>query len=287
MSPPPESLKGIPITDHHVHLRLGGQMDRALGEFARQGGRRLLLVHTPYDDLQAARVGDFRPGFERTLQLGQQAQAVGPVEIRVALGPYPVELLSLATRWGLARAIELMEAGFDAAAREVEEGRAIAIGEVGRPHFPVEKALWDASNDLIRYGMRVAKAADCPIILHTEEAPSVLQELAQMADEVGLPRGRVVKHYAGPWVSEAEALGVWPSVLARRDWCEAAARSGTRFLLETDYLDDEARPGAVLGPGTVPRRSAALLAAGLLSRDDLYTIHATNVEALYGDRFSA
>lgn len=51
--------------------------------------------------------------------------------------------------------------------------------------------------------------------------------------------------------------------------------------METDYLDDLSRPGAVLGPKTVPRRTRKLLNAGLISEDDAYRIHVENVERLY------
>ena len=37
----------------------------------------------------------------------------------------------------------------------------------------------------------------------------------------------------------------------------------TGFFLETDYMDDPRRPGAVLGPKTVPKRTQQLLAAGV------------------------
>lgn len=52
--------------------------------------------------------------------------------------------------------------------------------------------------------------------------------------------------------------------------------------METDYLDMKSRPGAVLGPKTVPRRTKALLQNGILSEEDAYKIHRDNVEKVYG-----
>lgn len=52
--------------------------------------------------------------------------------------------------------------------------------------------------------------------------------------------------------------------------------------METDYLDDLSRPGAVLGPKTVPRRTRKLFNAGLISEDDVHRIHVENVERVYG-----
>ncbi|MFQ5800688.1 MAG: TatD family hydrolase, partial [Candidatus Hydrothermarchaeales archaeon] len=55
-----------------------------------------------------------------------------------------------------------------------------------------------------------------------------------------------------------------------------------RFLLESDYIDDRRRPGAVLGPKTVPKTTLKLIEEGLLSSEDAARIHQDNVERVYG-----
>jgi TatD-related deoxyribonuclease len=50
--------------------------------------------------------------------------------------------------------------------------------------------------------------------------------------------------------------------MSERDRLERAAERGRPFLMETDFVDDPDRPGAVLGPKTVPRRVRWLLEAG-------------------------
>jgi Predicted metal-dependent hydrolase (urease superfamily) len=52
--------------------------------------------------------------------------------------------------------------------------------------------------------------------------------------------------------------------------------------METDYLDDLTRPGAVMGPRTVPRRTRKLINSGLITEEDAYQIHVERVEKLYG-----
>ena len=52
-------------------------------------------------------------------------------------------------------------------------------------------------------------------------------------------------------------------------------------MLETDYMDDPRRPGAVLGPKTVPKRTRQLLAAGL-DEDILYNCHRDLPDRIYG-----
>jgi TatD-related deoxyribonuclease len=57
------------------------------------------------------------------------------------------------------------------------------------------------------------------------------------------------------------------------------------FFLETDYMDDLRRPGAVLGPKTVPKRTKQLLDAGL-DEKYLWKAHQELAEELYGPSIS-
>ena len=52
----------------------------------------------------------------------------------------------------------------------VLEEKAVAIGEVGRPHYPVSPEELDVHNRLIHYAMELSKDAGCPVQLHTESA---------------------------------------------------------------------------------------------------------------------
>lgn len=283
MSDPGQLLEGIPITDDHLHFRPDGRMADAIREFRRLGGRRLVVVHSPYDDLMAARIGSFGPGYERTLSLAARAREEGVV-VMVALGPHPAELVQLVHHRGLEEAADMVRRGLELAQSHVLEGRAMAIGEIGRPHFPVEEDVWRGANELMAYGMELAREAGCAVILHTEEAsPGLFQELASIADGAGIPRHRIVKHYSGPLVRREENHGIYPSVIAKGDNIRRAAEKGLRFLMETDYLDDPRRPGAVLGLGTVPRRCASLLRDGVLCREDLHRIHDDNLREAYGE----
>ena len=53
-------------------------------------------------------------------------------------------------------------------------------------------------------------------------------------------------------------------------------------MMETDYIDDPRRPGAVLGPKTVPRRTHELLDNNILTEDEISIIHQENPEKTYG-----
>ena len=52
--------------------------------------------------------------------------------------------------------------------------------------------------------------------------------------------------------------------------------------MESDYMDENSRPGAVVGPKSVPRHTNQLLAAGIITEDDCHRIHGETVEKVYG-----
>ena len=282
----PSIPAGLPILDNHMHLQASGRHVDAALEFKRAGGTRIIISHMPYDDTPITRSFDFREGYERTVAMAAKVGAEAGVRCQCTLGPYPVEMIEMMEKVPLDEAKNLMMRGMELAAEYVAEGRALAIGEVGRPHFPVERPILDASNEILAYAMTLAKGEGCAVVVHCESAtPAVWAELAAMADKAGLPRHRVVKHFAPPHVGEALNLGLTPSVLASGKNAQDAARLGRDFLLETDYMDDPRRPGAGLGPATVPRRTKMLLEKGLLDEEGVRWIHDGLPRKIYGKGF--
>jgi TatD-related deoxyribonuclease len=140
-----------------------------------------------------------------------------------------------------------------------------------------------ASNEILSHGMRLCKEAGCAIVIHSESAtPDTLADLARMADRVGLDRGKVVKHFCAPLVTAEENHGVMPSVLASKSAFAEAMGKGHRFLLETDFMDDPTRPGAVLGISTVPKRIKTLMTGEPGLQEMAWKISKDNPEQVYG-----
>ena len=271
----------FPVLDNHVHLQPNGRNVEAVKDFLKAGGTHLIVSHMPYHETPVRSVDDFRKAYDITLRMTELARSAGAVAY-CTLGPYPVQLLELTETMPLDDAVEVMKGGMDLAARLVRERKAVALGEIGRPHFPVSEEIMAASNDILSYGMILAKECSCPVVIHAESAtPASMENLAQMADKVGLPREKVVKHYCGPLVTPEENHDVFPSVLATRDMVQEALSKGDRFLLETDFMDDLSRPGAVLAITTVPKRMRQLVEKGC-NADVLWKVNKTNPERVYG-----
>ncbi len=249
-----------PILDNHLHLdRERGKGIAAVEEFVAAGGTHLVVINKPSWSygVNVTDPADFEVGYGETMSIVDDATEVLPGMAWAALGVHPALISRLVDDRGFTpqEAASLMSGGIDRAAQHVVEGTALAL-KSGRPHYDVSEELWDASNDVLRHALERAAAIDCAVQLHTEQTTD-LREITEWAAAVGLPAQRVVKHYAGDRLE-----GPVPSVIARPDPIEAMVNRGVPFLMETDYLDDPDRPGAVLGPKTVPRRVEWLLSEG-------------------------
>ena len=267
-----------PVLDNHLHLDPDNNRGiDAVRDFARLGGTHLLVVNKPswHLGVEAETGEDFRPVFERTIDIVAEASSELDGRAWPVLGVHPGLISRLVDDRGFApgEARDLMRAGIDVAAEYVESGDALAL-KSGRPHYPVDEPVWEASNAVMRRAFERASDLECAVQLHAE-ASEDMTEVTDWAEEVGLPAHRVVKHYAG-----GRLEGPIPSVMSETDRLETAAECGEPFLMETDYVDDPDRPGAVLGPKTVPRRVAWLLENG--HDDAVRNAHVETPKRVYG-----
>ena len=276
-----------PIFDNHIHLQLTGKNVEAVKEFVKAGGTHFILVNLPYPSIKINRGEDFEKQYNVTLKIANLVHEKTSARCYCALGPYPLILLDLLKEHPLEEAIEIMCKGVDIAKRYILEKKAVAIGEVGRPHFPVSQDILDVSNKIIEYIFQIAKEINCPVIMHTESATvSLFKEFSDLAKKRNFTPEKVIKHFSGPFVLESENFGIFPSILASKEnILEALRKKSTRFFMETDYLDDLKRPGAVLDIKTVPKRTIALHKEGVLTDEMVFKIHKENPEKMYGLEF--
>ncbi|MCU4753825.1 TatD family hydrolase [Halobacteria archaeon AArc-curdl1] len=249
-----------PILDNHLHLDPEyGRGLEAVDEFARVGGTHLIVINKPswHLDVEVESGADFESVFERTIET--VAQASDRLEGRAwpVLGVHPGLISRLVGERGFTpeAAGKIMREGIECAANYVEAGTALGL-KSGRPHYDVSDDVWEASNSVMRRAFELGADLECAVQLHAEGSDD-FTAVGAMAQSVGLPAHRVVKHYASGTLE-----GVTPSVMSDRDRLREAVDRGKPFLMETDFIDDPDRPGAVLGPKTVPRRVSWLLEDG-------------------------
>jgi TatD-related deoxyribonuclease len=272
---------GGPILDNHFHVQRTGRFLEAVRSFQAAGGTHITLIPIPGQTAKRTKA-EWRQFFLEHLQMSDEVEEKTGVGVIRCLGPYPIEFQRMAAAEGVAPAAQAFRTGYDAAYELLADGAALVMGEVGRPHFEVPAAIMETANELLEYGLSLAKDAGVPAILHTEHAtPSVYADLARLADRAGLARQRVIKHYSGAFVTAEETSGLVPSIIASKSNLQAAISKGDRFLMETDYIDDLARPDVVLPPHQVPKRTQALAAQGV-SHESLRRIHQDLPSTLYG-----
>jgi TatD-related deoxyribonuclease len=137
------------------------------------------------------------------------------------------------------------------------------------------------ANEVLTESLSRAKEVDAAAVLHTESAtPEVMADLSRIAFNARFPKSRLVKHYGGPGALE-DPHGIVVSLISSSTNIKIAAKS--EFMLETDYLDDPQRPGAVMGPKTVPRKTHKALENNILSEDQVYNIHTRLPDSVYGE----
>ena len=282
-----------PILDNHFHLNRNGRYLDAAKDFKNQGGTHLVLVHCPDFSSPPTHIDEHRSTYADTIAMADEVRKHHDLNVRVVLGPHPAAFAHQFIRWmdedeenGAERACENYRDSIDAALEFLHEGKAHAIGEVGRPHWPVSDEVWDLSNMLLEETMAMAAKENIALQLHVEgELESTYRDLSEMAERVNLSKNKLVRHYSPPQIDESTTRGLTSSVLvgkgALQPLMETYEQNKTGFMLETDYMDDPRRPGAVLGPKTVPKRTQQLLEAGM-DEDALWRCHVDVPNAIYG-----
>ncbi len=268
-------LPAFPITDDHIHIDpANGRGIEAAKDFLRVGGTHMFLVSKPSWSLSVhpTKGTDYQTVFDETLRVADMVSGIG-IGVHVILGVHPAEISRLSERMSLDEAVTVMKGGLDCAARYVREGKAVAL-KSGRPHYEVSPEILAASNDVLAHALSLAADCSCALQIHAETGPCT--DVVEMAQRAKVPTERVVKHYGSP------DTPLHPSLIAKHEAIPQLVRDKRPFTMESDYMDENSRPGAVIGPKSVPRYTNLLLKNGLITEEDCYRIHAETIEKVYG-----
>ncbi|EQD26434.1 TatD-related deoxyribonuclease, partial [mine drainage metagenome] len=149
--------------DAHFHLNPGEQGKNAIKRFIASGGSGINLVNLP--DYTTGYAGYYEKRYDITLKLASMVRENG-LNVSVTLGPYPLDYFF----WekGGYNAREMMLEGVVLAGKYCQNKQAAAIGEIGRPHFPVDGKVTEESNEIIERSLQISKEIGCAVVLHTE-----------------------------------------------------------------------------------------------------------------------
>jgi len=276
------------IFDNHCHAneRTGLGAVEIAKRFKRAGGIGIIFVSlttwsiggVPGDKNWVVKLYDY------TVRNSELARREGLISGAI-VGVHPAECAKLAEAgWRLEDIEEFMTWTIDLAYEYVREGRALGLGEYGRPHWRVEEEVLVLCNRVIEYAMGIARDLNAPLHLHLErEGTRTINDVYSLIVKTNAPKYKIVMHHAeGRFAHVAYSKGIMPSVpVGRRGELEEALKHGLTFVVESDFVDDNRRPGAVIPPWTLARKLREMIEEGIMSNDDLRKM-ADNVGLVYG-----
>ena len=252
-----------PILDQHMHLDRKNRYLDAVSEFVNSGGTAINLVHKPnFSDLPLS-ISDYQIVYDDTIEMAREIREKFGIKVSVILGPHPVSWEKQIHTIGLEKATTLHIQAVKLAIEYISLGKAVCLGEVGRPHYPIDSDIWDSANNLLLEIMKMAAKIKISIQLHVEDnGKKTYSDLAKLCDEAGLPRHLAIRHYAPANIRSDFTQGLSVSVSVGKgsisEIVESLPYCDSYWGMETDFLDDKNRPGAVLGPKTIPKRTQQL-----------------------------
>ena len=260
-----------PIIDQHMHLDRTNLFLDAVADFSSSGGTGIMLVHKPsFSDSLPTNLEGYREAYSDTISMAEEVRREFGIEVGVVLGPHPVAWEKQIPDLGIEESTELHLEAVSLALDYIDAGNAHCLGEVGRPHYPVEEEIWTRANDLLLEILKMASLSKTSVQLHVEEnQKATYDDLSYLCTLSGIPSDRAIRHFAPPNVSADFTNGLSATVNVGKGSIETivqtARDASSPWGMETDFLDDNRRPGAVLGPKTVPRRTQELCSS-LLSK---------------------
>ena len=284
-----------PIIDQHMHLDRTNLFLDAVADFSSSGGTGIMLVHKPsFSYSLPVDLEGYREAYSNTISMADEVRTEFGLGVGVVLGPHPVAWEKQIPELGIEASSELHLEAVSLALEYIDSGHAHCLGEVGRPHYPVEEEIWERANDLLLEILSMASSSRTSVQLHVEENDEITySELSQLCITSGISSERAIRHFAPPNVSADFTHGLSATVNVGKGSIETivetAREAASPWGMETDFLDDNRRPGAVLGPKTVPKRTQELCSS-LLSEgwsenevESLLTkVHSEWPESLYG-----
>ncbi|MBK64861.1 MAG: hypothetical protein CMB47_05000 [Euryarchaeota archaeon] len=251
------------IMDQHIHLDRKNRYLDAINEFVNVGGTAINLVHKPDFNNLPRKIEDYKIAYLNTINMGNEVRNTFEIDVVITLGPHPVSWEKQVKTMGYERSTELHLEAVNLALEYISDGDAVCLGEVGRPHYPVNNQTWNKANELLLQIMENSAEEGASIQLHVEDnGKKTYSEIEELRKKSKMVKKKVIRHFAPPNLDSNFTNGISSSISVGRGSIETIIKtlekSDSIWGMETDFLDDLNRPGAVLGPKTVPKRTQEL-----------------------------
>ncbi len=132
------------LLDDHFHVDpFKGLFLEAVKQFHRAGGTHLMVVYKTAHDygFPGLKAEDFMKAMDFHIELVERINRETPVKAFAVVGVHPAEFVHLTEKKGLEYAKNEVMKALEYAQKLCFEGKAVAIGEIGRPHYEVSEEI--------------------------------------------------------------------------------------------------------------------------------------------------
>jgi len=284
-------VKQVPIADGHGHsnpIRGLGASKIARNFKARGGWFQALVALSPWQyALEFRGFESYKEAIEIHIRECKAAEGEG-VKVACIAGFHPADVDHLIDRYNMkpSRVLELGYSVADYVSNLCSEGVLDGIGEVGRQHYKTGAERVLVAQLILERALENARDHDCVVHMHLENAgPDTVVLTHKTIERLGVyeAREKLVFHHSKPsMVMKAKELGYPSTVPGVSRILEYVFTSiEPTFMVESDYIDDPSRPGAVVYPWEMAENELRLLRRGVVGEDYLYKINVDNIIKLY------
>ena len=162
-----------------------------------------------------------------------------------------------------------------------DNGLLDGVGELGRQHYKTRPTSVIIADRLLSYALTLARDHGCPLQFHLENVKGfTVYDMWSRLSESGLLERSILHHLRTGVVEEALKRKMWATTPGIYGNLEALFRRSPTIetlLIESDYIDDPKRPGAVVEPWTFSQTFFRLVDQGIIGLDDVHRIFVDNV----------
>lgn len=191
----------------------------------------------------------------------------------VSLGKKPLDVLNLAIK-----VLNYLE-------KLIRKGELNGLGEFGRPHFKTDPVVTVLNELILIEALKKVKDLNTLIHLHLEQGGSItVLSIEKLVGSVGINKNKVILHHCNSETAIAGIKKGFPVTVVGKQKLLLKIKeylSSDFLLIESDFLDDNRRPGVVMYPWEIPETINNLVKNGIISDRIAEKLMVTNVARIY------
>jgi TatD-related deoxyribonuclease len=279
----------IPVADSHAHVNpVKGLGAREVAKrFKSSGGWFIALVSLPPTayGLEGSSVEVYVKAALIHSNECKEAREAG-LKVYCLAGFHPAEVDKLIDRNGL-KPLEVLELGLkvlEELSKLVDKGEIDGIGEVGRQHYKTSSERVLVANMILEKAMEISRDKDIIVHMHLEQAGEATVELVDViVRRLKANREKLVFHHAEPRMAiEASKRGYPATIPGIQRLLEyTIEKLEPTYMIESDYLDDPKRPGAVTYPWDMADNVRRISSKSREIAERMYKVNVDNVAKTY------